>query len=249
MGVKNDKTFLYSGVLFISAALIILLYYIYLNYQSGVMFKRNAENSIVLSSQAPEINYETTIEDEALEVLTSNQKVKKVVKYKNVLKIPDLDIKAYIYEGTSQEVLRYGLGRYTSTKQIGENGNCCIAGHSSVTYNCILNGLDSLPLYSKVYAWDSKGKRHKYYIINKYVVFPTAMEVLETTDTSRSYLTIITCTNNGHRRLIVYCAETTKKEIEEMKAQKELKLVQELWGIANDDVRMFELYDFLNRVK
>ena len=251
MRAKNDKIFLYLGIMFICSAIIILLYYMYLNYQSELIFKTNAENSIELATENNlEVNYyENTLESEPIEVLTADQKVKKVVKYKNVLKIPDLDIKAYIYEGTSQEVLRYGMGRYTSTKQLGELGNCAIAGHSSTTYNCILNGVENLPLYSNIYIWDSKGKKHKYYLLNRYVVLPTAIEVLQTTDISRSYLTIITCTDNGQRRLVLDCVEMTQKELEKYKADKEKKIAQELLSVANSDIFMFELYDFLNRVK
>ena len=68
-------------------------------------------------------------------------------------------------------------------------------------------------------VYDKKGKKHIYYVTNKFVVEPTAMYVLDTTDSNRRELTIVTCTNGGKQRLVVSAYELTKEELEEYKKQ------------------------------
>ncbi len=46
-----------------------------------------------------------------------------------LLRIPKIDLVVPVYEGTSDLILNRGLGRIVGTAQLGENGNCGIAGH------------------------------------------------------------------------------------------------------------------------
>lgn len=138
---------------------------------------------------------------DAIEAVSGDQKVKKVKDYKNVLRIPSLHIKAYIYPDTSKTSLDFGVGHYEGTKAIGQKGKCVLAGHSSVTYNCILNGTDKLGVLDTFYAYDAKGKKHKYYITDTKKVNPTDVWVLDTDDTKYSYCMLLTCTNQGRQRL------------------------------------------------
>ena len=253
MKERLDKLLLYIGLLLIITSLIILGIYYYLSYSSKQKIINNAEESIINNKTNADNNEVLSQFDEedlvAIEALDDDQKVDKVTEYKNVIQIPDLKIKANIYDGTDSYTLSVGLGRYTQTKKIGENGNCCVAGHSSVTYDCILNDIDKLPFLSLIFVWDENGVKHTYYIYNKSIVEPTAMYVLNTTDTSRSYFTIITCTDKGRKRLVLSCIEFSQDELEAYKKQLDDTLVNDLLGISKSDVEMFELYDFINRTK
>ncbi|RLE20978.1 MAG: hypothetical protein DRJ65_17030 [Acidobacteria bacterium] len=46
-----------------------------------------------------------------------------------LLSIPKIDLVVPVYEGTSDLILNRGLGRIVGTAQLGESGNCGIAGH------------------------------------------------------------------------------------------------------------------------
>ncbi len=46
-----------------------------------------------------------------------------------LLRIPKIDLVVPVYEGTTDLILNRGLGRIVGTAQLGESGNCGIAGH------------------------------------------------------------------------------------------------------------------------
>ena len=242
---------LFLGIFFILSSILLSVLYISLNIKAEYDYDKAVKNSIIVTDEKIERKdrEENTniIEVEPLESLNSDQKVKKVTKYTNVLEIPKLKIKAYIYEGVTKENLIYGVAHYTGTSNLGEKGNCAIAGHSSVTYNCILNGIDKLPLMSKLFIWDEKGKKHKYYLASKEVVKPSYTSVLNTNSRNKSYLTIITCTNKGRSRLVLHAEEMSKKDISQIEAEKATTIENDLLSVATLDTEMFMLYDFLNR--
>ena len=146
------------------------------------------------------------------DTVSSDQKVKKVSKYKNVLSIPQYKILVNIYPNTSRESLTYGVGHYEQTKEVGELGNCSLAGHSSTIYNCILNPVKDMNIGDTFICYDKVGVKHTYYVTNMVVVEPTETYVLNTTDTDVSYVKLITCTNGGKQRLCITGAELSKKD-------------------------------------
>lgn len=176
------------------------------------------ESSVIWTAQPKDTELPDT-SAEPIEVLTTEQKVKKVKAYKNVMSIPSLDIKAYIYDNTDRDSLAYGVGWYPSTVKLGEYGNCAVAGHSSAIYNCLLNGIDRIGVLDKVLIYDGEGKKHNYYVINKYIVEPTDIGVLETRDTAVKQFTIITCADNGTHRLVVETIELDDDELASFKKQ------------------------------
>ncbi len=46
-----------------------------------------------------------------------------------LMRIPKIDLVVPVYEGTTDLILNRGLGRIVGTAQLGESGNCGIAGH------------------------------------------------------------------------------------------------------------------------
>ena len=60
-----------------------------------------------------------------------------------VLRIPKLDVKVLVVEGTTPSALRAGAGHYVGTPLPGEAGNVAIAGHRT-TFGRPLNRMDEL---------------------------------------------------------------------------------------------------------
>lgn len=214
--------------------------YFYLKHKMTTDILNIAKSSVISTEQSkvePELETENkktdTTDAEYMEALTGefadigkDQKVKKVKEYVNVLEIPQYNILAKIYPDVSRTSLAYGVGHYPQTVEVGKKGNCAIAGHSSVIYDCILNEVKNMQILDSFNVYDKKGKKHVYYVKTMNVVEPTDMSVLDTTDKSRSEFTIITCTNGGKQRLVIKAFERTKEEIEQAKKEvKETKLL------------------------
>ena len=153
------------------------------------------------------------VPEEAIDVLESNKEVDEVTVYKNVIEIPELNIVAYINEGVDKKALKHGVGHHTSTVKIGDNGNCVIAGHSSITYKCIFNGLDTLELLDTFNAYDSNGIKHIYYITDRYICSPSSDNIIKTIRNDLSVITLYTCADRGVNRLVLVGQEFNEEQL------------------------------------
>lgn len=130
--------------------------------------------------------------------------------YSNVLYIPSVGIKAKVFEGIDKSNLSRGVARDLNTVKIGEYGNCVVAGHSSVKYDCIFNKLKDLGIGEKIIAYAEDGVSYTYTVKYKYTVKPTETGILRTTDENIRQLTLYTCTDGGENRLVLVgeCSNT-----------------------------------------
>lgn len=108
-----------------------------------------------------------------------------------------------------QEALKNGIVHYPGTALPGEEGNAVFTGHSSYypwapgDYKSIFALLDKVDLNDEIIVFHNQIK-YVYYITDKRVVKPTAMDVLNQA-TNKRMLTLITCTPVGTdiNRLVV----------------------------------------------
>ena len=252
MKAKRNLTF-YLGILFILCGLVILGVYSYFNY----LQQRTYENAIREALNKPSLEEEEfnsnsaldTLMEDPIEVFDSDQVVDEVTDYKNVVHIESegFNVTANVYEGTGKENLRKGLGHYSQTQPLGAKGNCCVAGHSSITYNCLLNGIENVPNFTEVKVWDAEGAEHHYYIVRREIVDPYETWVLNNVFIDKSIFTIITCTNSGKQRLVITCMEMTEEELADYIHDQDTNLINELVNVAVDSVGNFSLYNFLAR--
>lgn len=126
-----------------------------------------------------------------------------MLSYSNVLYIPSVDIKAKIFDGITKFNLSKGVARDLSTVKIGEYGNCVIAGHSSMKYDCVFNRLKDLSIGDTITAYAEDGVSYTYTVKYKYTVKPTETSILRTTDESIRHITLYTCTDGGENRLVL----------------------------------------------
>ena len=175
-------------------------------------------NVIIINAMGYKSQIKSTTVDKAVEcIINEDQVIKEVKTYSNVLSIPELGILAYINDGVSKDALAGGVGRHEETANIGELGNCVVAGHASDIYNCILNNLDKINLFDSFEVYDSSGKKHTYYVTQKFICEPDDVGILASSTMDKSMFTIYTCTNKGSQRLVVEGTELTEAELAKYK--------------------------------
>ena len=171
--------------------------------------------------------------------VSGDQDVKVVESYKNVVEIENLGIKAYVFDDLSHDSLTYGVGRYPETPKLGEFGNTVIAGHSSNIYNCILNNIKDIKIFDVINIYDGSGNLLKYYVVDKFIINPSNVDILKTTDESIKELTIITCTSSGAQRLIVKAQQLSDSELSLLKESVQQENKGKLLSI-NDSIKLFD---------
>lgn len=220
---RRDVLLICLGSSCIISGLSIFGFYSYYNNKMESTIKENIDKSTIYVTNTETSNVtensgstlvDTTV---AVENVDEDQVVKEVKTYSNVLSIPELNILAYINDGVSKDALAGGVGRHEETANIGELGNCVVAGHASDIYNCILNNLDKINLFDSFEVYDSSGKKHIYYVTQKFICEPDDVGILASSAMDKSMFTIYTCTNKGSQRLVVEGTELTEAELAKYK--------------------------------
>ena len=92
------------------------------------------------------------------------------------------------------------------TKFYGEEpnkvGNFCIAGHNYGPTNMFQN-IKKLKVNDEIYLTDTNGDKIKYLIYDIYTVLPNETGCLSQKTNGNTELTLITCTLESERRIIV----------------------------------------------
>lgn len=119
--------------------------------------------------------------------------------------IPSIKSDLPIYHGTSEEVLKKGVGHlYGSALPVGGRGmHSVLTGHTGMTTSTLWDNLDDVKVGDAVYI-DAHGERVKYQVRNIDVVLPEETDSLSP-QVDKDLLTLITCTPygvNSHRLLV-----------------------------------------------
>ena len=100
--------------------------------------------------------------------------------------------------------------RIAPTKFYGCNpnqvGNFCIVGHNNHNNNQF-SKLDELENGDAVEILNTNGKSCYYEVYDKYIVEPTDLSCTSQETNGKKEVTLITCTNDSKKRLIVKCRE------------------------------------------
>jgi sortase A len=118
-----------------------------------------------------------------------------------VIDIPKIGLDEVVVEGVGVEELKKGVGHYPDTKMPGEKGNAALAGHRT-TYGHPFNRIDELAPGDEITVTTRAGT-FKYGVMEKKVVTPETVSVLD--DTADDRLTLTTChpMYSAEKRLIV----------------------------------------------
>jgi sortase A len=118
-----------------------------------------------------------------------------------VIDIPKIGLDEVVVEGVGVEELKKGVGHYPDTKMPGETGNAALAGHRT-TYGHPFNRIDELSMGDEI-SITTRAGTFRYSVMEKKVVTPETVEVLN--DTTDNRLTLTTChpKYSAEQRLIV----------------------------------------------
>lgn len=194
----------------------------FINPIQSILIKRSSKQQLNLSAEEMKENEqkEASFDFEAVQSLTVADVLKAQFDTKDIavlgsIVIPSVDLKLPIAKGVGEAALTIGAGTMKPDQTLG-TGNYALASHYIENKHDILFG----PLYNAkvddlIYVTD---KEHVY------VYEISSIEVIEATDVhvisdvaDQTLLTLITCAEDGVRRLSVVANFIEQKTFEEMK--------------------------------
>ena len=187
-------------IIFIIFTCLISIYYIYINND------KNQEEIIIQNKD--DLNTENTKDEEIICKINVKKNLKLVEeKYKGYevsakLEIPKINLNSYVLKEYSIEALKVSITRFWGSNP-NEIGNFCIAGHNYKEFKNItkLNIGDTLILT------DNFNGIKQYQIYDIYKVLPKQTECLSQETDGRTEITLITCTPNSKKRIIIKAKE------------------------------------------
>lgn len=113
-----------------------------------------------------------------------------------IIEIPCIDVKEPIWDSCSTTALRFGVGRFPQSCNIGEDGNCTIFGHRMRQSKTIFWQLQTLEkqIGEEVIVTTTDGVRHVYTIVDTVYVKDAAIDPYLSADLfDTEHLCIATC--------------------------------------------------------
>lgn len=117
------------------------------------------------------------------------------------LNIPTINLETYVLEECSKQALLTSVTKFYGGEP-NKVGNFCIAGHNYGTSNMFQN-IKKLKINDEIYLIDTNGNKEKYSIYDIYTVLPNETRCLSQKTDGNTELTLITCTPDSERRIIV----------------------------------------------
>ena len=150
------------------------------------------------------------ISDPFSDSTTENLEYENLLKFEETsvmvgLEIPTLDINLPVYHGTSETVLKKGVGHLSSSSlPIGGKGtHAVLTGHTGLSSQKLFTDLDKVS-YNDIFFINVFNEKLAYKVDNIAVVTPDDTSLLQI-DGTKDYVTLITCTPYGintHRLLV-----------------------------------------------
>lgn len=121
------------------------------------------------------------------------------------LEIPKISLKTYVLANYSEKALKISVTKFWGVNP-NEIGNFCIAGHNYIRKN-MFHDLKELNLGDKLWITDKKMGDIEYEIFDIYKVNPEDVSCLEPETRKKREVTLITCTADSKKRIIVKAKE------------------------------------------
>lgn len=124
------------------------------------------------------------------------------------LQIPTISLETNILSEYSTKSLKTSVTKFWGVKP-NHNGNFCIAGHNFKNKNMFSN-LKKLQEGDKLYVIDREIGKVEYEIFKIYQVYPNDTSCLDAITKNQKEVTLITCTTDSKKRIIVKAKEANK---------------------------------------
>ena len=124
------------------------------------------------------------------------------------LEIPKINLNTYVLKTYSNESLNISVVKFWGAKP-NTLGNFCIAGHNFKNKN-MFHDLKDLNVGDNLFIIDNNIGRIEYEIYNIYKVLPDDVGCLSQETNGEKEVTLITCTNDSSKRIIVKAKEKNR---------------------------------------
>lgn len=121
------------------------------------------------------------------------------------LEIPKIELETYILQNYSEKALNISVTKFWGVNA-NEIGNFCVAGHNFRNKNMFRN-LRELEIGDRLFISDNKIGKVEYEIYDIYKVTPEDVSCLLQEGDGIREVTLITCTNDSKKRIIVKAME------------------------------------------
>ena len=136
-----------------------------------------------------------TVEKETIETQFKGYKVS------SKIYIPKINLETYVLEQYSKQALLTSVTKFYGANP-NQIGNFCVAGHNYGPSNMFQN-LRKLNINDEIYLTDIEGNKVKYIIYDTYTVLPNDTKCLSQKTNGQIELTLITCTPDSQKRIII----------------------------------------------
>lgn len=179
------------------------------NFEKQVSINKN-ENNIIQENNNEIVLQENFKVEHIVQEEKQYPKVKIAEEYNGYivdskLEIPKINLETYVLKNYSEVALNVSVTKFWGANP-NEVGNFCIAGHNFKRKNMFHN-LKDLKIGDKLYIEDNKIGKVEYEIYDLYKVVPEDVSCLSQETYGRREVTLITCTNDSQKRIIVKAKE------------------------------------------
>lgn len=220
MHYKTSIALFLLGLLIISYPIIARIYYDYNNQTEVVALGQNIQGSSLGAVQKDWLAYNYSlldnnqgivsppVEENHEDIQNPEENLDGVIA---TIKIPVLDIHYPIYDKATPENLNRGVARVegTSFPTGGKSTNSVLAAHSRHPYHEWFTNVDKLRSGDEIIVNNFLETLH-YRVYHMEVINPDQVDRLSILE-NKDILTLITCTDGGKRRILVY-AERVEEE-------------------------------------
>lgn len=126
-------------------------------------------------------------------------------KVSSKLVIPKINLETLVLENYSETALKTSVTKFWGVNA-NEIGNFCIAGHNFKNRN-MFHDLKDLEIDDVLYIEDNRNGKYEYQIYDLYKVSPEDTSCLSQNTNGLREVTLITCTNDSKKRIIVKAKE------------------------------------------
>ena len=142
-------------------------------------------------------------------LIECSEKTTDDLKLIGVIEIPSINTKVPVWEGVSVKALRFGVGRYPLSSELGsDSGNCFIMGHRNRHISTIFCRLQYIEKGAKVYVATKEDPKIEYTVVDKVCVPPEKVSAYISADEmSAPKLSLCTCISEKGKgwRFIAIC--------------------------------------------
>lgn len=122
-----------------------------------------------------------------------------------LIQISKINLEYPILIETTQDSLTKSITRF-GNGEVNGAGNLCLAGHDYIN-NSMFGGINKLENGDEILITDLYGNTVTYTVFDKYTTNPDDTSVLESIDSTKREVTLITCSNGNKDRLIIRATE------------------------------------------